>query len=266
MARPKATQCPSHVHAGRPPPPVDEEITVFAGFHFEEIKVHVDTLCRGSEYFTAALGNEEPQVIVNEVEPQAMKNYIHWKYTGVVDVDEEDDREPSFVAWCRMSWLLDLYIASQFFRDYDAKNAVMDEIVKKVGAMKDSCVFYSLDVGKVWANTDRDSKLRQYVLDSWVLKGKADELKDWHYSPTFFLDLAIQHTKRRGENVAKLMAQRCMYHDHSNISGYDNENAALRPIKYRRDGAEELAAPLAKRILPWETSPVQPLAKRPRYD
>ncbi|KAK5710531.1 hypothetical protein LTR15_012949 [Elasticomyces elasticus] len=219
-----ARECLAYVDPP-PAPNFSDAFTVLAGPDREPTIVHRDTLCRDSEYFTAACSStwqrqEEKIVTVEHVQPFAMRMYVYWKYTRRIDIrsriamptltDQDDESTHILRA------LLRLYVACDIFIDDNAKNGVMDCIIIAAGEWNDGCGFVQADhISYVWKNTTTESKLRKFVLDSCVCRAKQDDLSDRNqFPPEFFHELALRYCSTRHGGLAEEMMRRCMYHDH----------------------------------------------------
>ncbi|KAK5740088.1 hypothetical protein LTR17_004800 [Elasticomyces elasticus] len=236
-----------------PPPDFSDAFNVLVGPEREPILVHRDTLCRDSEYFTAACSSvwqkqEEKIVTVEHVQPFAMRMYVNYKYTGHIDVrskiampspSEHDDKLTRV-----MRALLRVYVACDIFLDDNAKNSVMACILVRSSEWSDGCIFTAADhISYVWRNTPPESKLRRFVLDTCVLQARQEELSEsTRFPPEFFHELALRYCSSRQGELADEMMRCCMYHDHR-----DDAKPGTGRLHAEQQGAGEQARVSAKR-------------------
>ncbi|KAK5732058.1 hypothetical protein LTR17_010894 [Elasticomyces elasticus] len=199
-------------------------------------------------------GEKEKTVTVEAVQPSTMKIYIHWKYTRKFDLNNNlphpyDIPDKAGYQSGVMRALLWLYVACDVFLDEDAKNAVIDHIIEWTDELKDRCIFTAADhIHYVWENTGSGSKLRKYVLESCAAKASPADLADiTRYSPEFFHELAVLHTRIRDNvpgglpGLRATMARPCVYHDHA------DEDEGLMQRSRAEQGEDEADQGSAKR-------------------
>ncbi|KAF2773837.1 hypothetical protein EJ03DRAFT_347243 [Teratosphaeria nubilosa] len=115
-------------------------LTVVVGDEDDKLKfsVHKDPLCSSSEYFKVACSacwrEGRPEVIeVSHISPQIFEVYLHYVYTGELDIDaaglaDQSPAEgtPAFRKHLGRG-LVNLYIAADVLMDQKLKNTIIDE-------------------------------------------------------------------------------------------------------------------------------------------
>ncbi|KAK0253627.1 hypothetical protein B0A54_14338 [Friedmanniomyces endolithicus] len=196
--------------------------TILAGAGETPFEVHKDTMCQQSDFFVASCSQawtEGRKSIVKlpTVEPNTVKLYIHWAYTGNISLDLlDDDPSASSKRW-QTEQIVRLYIAADMFLDRFMKNKAMDTLLQR---MDDGTYYLSLvPVSFVWENTITDSPLRANILHWWAATIERDYfIKAAKFLPTtFVIELATLQLDLRGRTRAAYRPRyknRSQYHDH----------------------------------------------------
>ncbi|TKA62793.1 hypothetical protein B0A55_09411 [Friedmanniomyces simplex] len=136
-----ASTPPSSKQDGNQPPAKRFEpsysgtVTILAGAGETAFEVHKDIICQRSDFFVAACSKTwaegtEGAIRLPTVEPDTVKLYIHWIYTGTMDLDilGNDPKSPGNSS-LQSTLLTRLYVAAERFLDKAMKNKVMDTIL-----------------------------------------------------------------------------------------------------------------------------------------
>ncbi|KAK1048014.1 Ankyrin repeat and BTB/POZ domain-containing protein 1 [Friedmanniomyces endolithicus] len=196
--------------------------TILAGAGETPFEVHKDTMCQQSDFFVASCSQAWTEgrkgiVKLPTVEPNTVKLYIHWAYTGNISLDLlDDDPSASSKRW-QTEQIVRLYIAADMFLDRFMKNKAMDTLLQR---MDDGTYYLSrVPVSFVWENTITDSPLRANILHWWAATIERDYfIKAAKSLPTtFVIELATLQHDLRGRTGAAYRPRyknRSQYHDH----------------------------------------------------
>ncbi|KAK5679255.1 hypothetical protein LTS10_008070 [Elasticomyces elasticus] len=258
-----------------------DSYTVLAGSERVALVVPKEFLCRGSEYFIGACSTswqrgESKTVTVEDVRPTTMRVYLRWKETRKVkleyedlidskgpthdDVEEEDEWQEGYSPSAEREVLrayLWLYVACDAFLDDDAKNAVMDSIVELCWPSEEEYISNPNDyvlssspefIHYIWENTDAESKLREFLLDTCVGELTAEQLGNAARYPSDFADeLAVLRTVVRENKAKELYAKKakpCSYHDHRKAEREKQKQTEAHERRYgsRQEWADVMVA------------------------
>ncbi|KAK0248189.1 hypothetical protein LTR91_004039 [Friedmanniomyces endolithicus] len=196
--------------------------TILAGDGETPFEVHKDAICQQSDFFVASCSQAWTEgrkgiVKLPTVEPNTVKLYIHWAYTGNISLDLLDDDPNSSGKRWQTEQILRLYIAADMFLDRVMKNKAMDTLLQR---MDDGNYVLSLAaVSFVWDNTISDSPLRVNMLHWWAAAIERDYfIKAAKYLPSaFVVELATLQLDLRGRTRGSYrprLKSRSQYHDH----------------------------------------------------
>ena len=201
--------------------------------------VHKRSICKKSPYFIAASSEawqqegEKDTVRLSGVDVDTFTLYIHWVYSGVVDVevvetkgicrhDELTCPDNRCKSSFHSSLLTKLYIAGELLLDPALKISTMDALMPHIR----NCVhigqgpFSWNTVDRVWKNTPPECALRRCIVDYFLTYHARGGLTTAveNINPQFLLDLCNQQFNIRGcppNSCYKVFkTPGCLYHDH----------------------------------------------------
>ncbi|KAK1049605.1 hypothetical protein LTR74_017250 [Friedmanniomyces endolithicus] len=225
-----STTTSTKVDGGQPPakrfkPTYSGTITILAGIRETLFEVHKDIICRHSDFFVASCSEawaegKEGTVKLPTVESATVKLYIHWAYTGNINLDVLDG--PGLASnYGQTAQLLRLYIAADMFLNRIMKNKTMDAILQRMSMRTFAIDWHSANL--VWDNTTGDSPLRSAILHWSAATTTRDGFSKAVLSlrPAFVIDLAGMLLDLKGEAAFAMYPtyeRRSQYHDY----GVDN--------------------------------------------
>ncbi|KAK5742357.1 hypothetical protein LTR17_003369 [Elasticomyces elasticus] len=185
-AKRKAAAIESGPEAKRFRPSFNNTITVLVGEEQEPFVVHIDTICRRSDFFVAAcrrewLEGQDKKIPLPGIEPNIFTLYANWAYSGVLDVEIVDDPEPAQdchgqadgddtvqgkeVLWGqRQSNIIALYLAADYLRDEVLKERAIDGLLDTMVKSRNLYIRPTL-ISEIWGSTVTGSGLRMVITD-----------------------------------------------------------------------------------------------------
>ncbi|KAK3707249.1 hypothetical protein LTR37_012250 [Vermiconidia calcicola] len=199
-------------------------ITVLVGSAEKEFLVHQATICRNSPFFEAACSREWKEgqdrvVRLPEVEVQAFDVYVHWAYTGEIDMSLMPEpkgtrRPPSYLDLGKI-WCLAHYLQND-----QLCNSVIDRILVKLNGtsrgVRGSSMQWVLD------NTSTDSGLQRLLLDteSSRVTEKYFEKRHDRYPRAVIFEFAKRFAAGKvPQRPGPTYEDRCRYHTHKEGEG-----------------------------------------------
>lgn len=194
--------------------------------------MHKDMICKKSDFFTAACSSawaegKEGVVRLPTIEPETVKLYIHWVYSGDVDLEVFDSTEakrqfPNSIRPAdafASTQLLRLHVAADMLLDRSLGNRVIDRIIEMMEKKKKWLVNQEV-LELVWTHTKDGSKLRQCILDFFAAEvpSTSFRIKGRSLSKDFIFDLAIGQMELRdtpSRDICPTVERKCRYHEHS---------------------------------------------------
>ncbi|KAK4894770.1 hypothetical protein LTR27_007158 [Elasticomyces elasticus] len=210
-----------------------DTITILADSSETPFVAHIDALCNHSGFFRAACSKnwesgKQGCVRLPTIEPETIKSYIHWVYAAQVNIDSVSTAhlpEPtSSVHYTSTTLdLFKLYVAADMFLDVPLKNAVMDELLKRMG--KEEFRLVPSSVKYVWESTSETSCLRRLLVDTVAACSSSRGLRDRAEWPQeFLLDVCAFFLDQKKSTAAlaamdPLSKAHCAYHEHTEEVG-----------------------------------------------
>ncbi|KAK4950299.1 hypothetical protein LTR10_011280 [Elasticomyces elasticus] len=189
-------------------------VEIVAGTSETLFEVHEDILSRRSDFFKAACSSvwtksKDGIIKLPTIEPGTTKLYIHWAYSGTIDLtvisstEEADKRIPAQQHWFETGQLFRLYVAADMFLDQLLKNKVMDALLRRVDGK--TWYIHSSDVTYAWENTTSGSMLRRCILHWTAAKIDVRHFARFveAYPSKFVADLAVMQLSVRGQAVGQ---------------------------------------------------------------
>ncbi|KAK5717213.1 hypothetical protein LTR15_009102 [Elasticomyces elasticus] len=230
----KATGVDSGSVAKRFRPNFNDTITVVVGEEKELFTVHTATICRKSEFFTAACKREwqegkDKTIPLPDVSPRVFTSYVNWAYTdcrrsGVAKRRHESKGARGSARGSPPQNIISLYLAADFLLDEALKERAIDTL---------------LITWKIWRSTATDSGLRRLILDTIVSHSNgsvyiANIRGDDTIPADFFIDLAERSLSLHGplEEVKPTLFRKDHYYDRSSFTS-GHSPAPANPVRYK---------------------------------
>lgn len=136
-----------------------------------------ELLTEKSEFFRTTCSKEVrlydgPHIMIQDVDPEIFKAYLHWVYRGMVAVSSGFDGQPRSAAQAEptIKELVELWLLADRFSDSKLRNSTMDALREVAGSIYKAdadwtAAFPPSMTVRIWPSTTKGRALRRFVVD-----------------------------------------------------------------------------------------------------
>lgn len=206
-------------------------ITILVGDKETKFQVHENVITHWSGFFRKACSSDfreaaEKLVRLPEMDVDSFASYVHWAYTGIVRVKDDevvDLTRDATQTGCLKIQLIKLYTAADVLIDTQLRNATIGRLVENCRCS--NTIPGISHVNAAYESTAEGSKLRQFLADSYMDFAKAEFFKkEGGKLPKEFLVDLLERKMSQTKPTAVSASLAVIYHEDGKYHEHDESS------------------------------------------